>query len=85
MRDKIFINKVQVGADPGSEKPEAYTIWGALLKKKKRYAITNTKASMKMNSYLKKTKVNHDKLLGIWRFREFLLKISLGNGPRVLD
>lgn len=40
---------------------------------------------MKMNSYLKKTKVNHDKLLGIWRFREFLLKISLGNGPRVLD
>lgn len=35
MRDEIFINKVQVGADPGSEKPEAYTIWGALLKKKK--------------------------------------------------
>lgn len=34
MRDEIFINKVQVGADPGSEKPEAYTIWGALLKKK---------------------------------------------------
>lgn len=64
MRDEIFINKVQVGADPGSEKPEAYTIWGALLKKKKRYAITNTKASMKMNSYLKKNKSKSRQIIG---------------------
>jgi hypothetical protein len=39
------------GADPGFVGPEAYTIFGALFKKKK-YKITNAKLGANVNIYL---------------------------------